>query len=318
MTARLVDDAVVDLAERQHGVFSRPQALDLGASSWLIQRRVAAGVWIPVAEGVYRLRGFPRSWCASLMTAVLATAGPAVVSHEAAAALHGLDTFPRGPVVLTVRHGAGRLKDLARAHQLDDLLAEHVTERSGLPVTTVARTIVDLTAVCRRGRVDHALDDALAARRITIEEVVACFDAVCRRGKPGMRLMRALLAEHLPGYVPPSTDLERLLLRVLRNGGLPRPALQYPFPGRLPGEGWVDAAYAEAQLVIEADSRRWHTRKRDFAVDRQRDNETTLAGWRVLRFTWDDLIHRPEWVVSAVRAILEAVGCGTRTSEPRE
>jgi very-short-patch-repair endonuclease len=57
--------------------------------------------------------------------------------------------------------------------------------------------------------------------------------------------------------------------------------------------------------VIEADSRRWHTRKRDFAVDRQRDNDATLAGWRVLRFTWADLTKRPAWVAQAVLAALQ-------------
>lgn len=304
MTARRVDHAVAALACLQHGVFTRCQVLDLGASDWLIERRIAAGAWLPVAEGVYRLLGFPEAWEGSLMTAVLATAGPAVASHESAAARHDLASFPRRPVVVTVRHGAGRLRGLATARQLDDVLPEHVTVVERIPVTTIPRTFVDLAAVCRRGRVNHALEEAMGDGKVVIEDVCAVVDAIARRGKPGMRVMRALLAEHLPGRTVSATTLERLLLRALRDGGLPRPRLQYPFPGRMPGEARVDAAYPEARLVIEADSRRWHTRTRDFAVDRERDNLTTLAGWRVLRFTGHDLTRRPEWVVAAVREAL--------------
>lgn len=322
MTARAVDEAISELARLQFGVFSRRQALECGATRSLVRRRVAAGLWVPVADGVYRLRDIAASWHASLMTAVLATTEPAVVSHEAAAALHGLATFRPGRVVVTIRHGAGRKRKGVAVHQLDDLRHEHVTTLDGIPVTTVARTIVDLAAVCRRGRVAHVVEETLADERVSIEALCACLDDVARPGKPGVRTLRVALGAHSPGYLPPKSKLERLLLRVLRDGGLPRPRLQYPFPGRLPGPGRVDAAYPEARLVIEADSRRWHTRRKDFAVDRRRDNEATLAGWRTLRFTWADLTQDPRSVVRAVRtafdASLDAHGSGIRTPRPRD
>ena len=322
MTARGVDEAIGAIAHRQFGVFSRRQAIDCGATRSLVRRRVAAGLWIPVADGVYRLRDFPSSWHASLLTAVLATTGPAVVSHEAAAAMHSIATFRPGRVVVTIRHGAGRQRQGVTVHQLDDLAPEHVTTLGAIPVTTIARTLVDLAAVCRRGRVAYALEEAVAEKIVTIEALCACFDAVARPGKPGVKTLRPLLGAHSPGYVPPGTKLERLLLRVLRDGRLPRPVLQFPFPGRLPGEGRVDAAYPEAKLIIEADSRRWHTRRKDFAVDRHRDNEAALAGWRTLRFTWTDLTKERAAVVAAVRAALdptlEASGSAIRTQRPRD
>ena len=320
VTSRTVDDSVSGLAHRQFGVFSRQQAIEGGATPSLIRRRVVAGAWIPVGDGVYRLRDYPESWNSSLTIAVLATHGPAIVSHESAAALHKLATFQPGPVVVTIRHGAGRQRHGAIVHQLDDVLPEHTTALDGLPVTTIARTFIDLAAVCRRGRVAHAMEEALAEPRVTIEEIGACFDDVARPGKPGVRALRGLIAANLPGYVPPSSKLERLLLRVLRNAGLPRPRLQYPFPGRLPGEARVDAAYPAARLIIEVDGRRWHTRRRDFASDRRRDNEATLAGWRTLRFTWADLTRNPGAVAAAIREALalEAPGSGIRTPAPRD
>jgi very-short-patch-repair endonuclease len=322
MTARRVDEAIAALARRQFGVFSRRQALDRGASRSLVRRRVAAGRWVPVAHGVYRLRDFPESWHASLWTAVLATTGWAVVSHEAAAAVHTFPTFRPGRVVVTIRHGAGRQRAGVTVHQLDDLTPGQVTMVDGIPVTTIARTVIDLAAVCRRSRVAHVVDELLADGCVTVEELCRCFDDVARPGKPGVTTLRTLLTAHSPGAVPSKSKLERLLLRVLRNGGLPRPRLQYPFPGRLPGPGRVDAAYPEAKLVIEADSRRWHTRRKDFAVDRRRDNEATLAGWRTLRFTWSDLTNDPDSVVQAVRSALdpnlEAHGSRFRTLRPRD
>jgi predicted transcriptional regulator of viral defense system len=305
MTARHIDEAIAAIAHRQFGVFSRRQALESTAGRSLVRRRVVAGLWVPVADGVYRLREFPGSWHAALMTAVLATSGPAVVSHEAAAAMHGLATFRPGRVVVTIRHGAGRQRRGVTVHQLDDVASEHVTRLDGIPVTTIARTVIDLAAVCRRGRVAHVVDELLADERGTIEQLCSCFDSVARHGKPGLATLRVVLASHSPGYVPPQSKLERLLLRVLAAGGLPRPCLQYPFPGRRPGEGRVDAAYPEAKLIIEVDGRRWHTRRKDFAVDRGRDNEATLAGWRTLRFTWSELTKEPASVVDAVRAALE-------------
>ncbi|MGH8985871.1 MAG: type IV toxin-antitoxin system AbiEi family antitoxin domain-containing protein [Acidimicrobiia bacterium] len=322
MTARAVDEAISAIARRQFGVVARRQALQCGATPSLVRRRVAAGLWIRVADGVYRLRDFPPSWHASLLTAVLATIGTAVVSHEAAAAMHGLATFRPGRVVVTIRHGAGRQRHGVTVHQLDDLAPEHITTLDAIPVTTIARTLIDLAAVCRRGRVAYALEEALADELVTVESLCRCFDAVARPGKPGVRTLRVLLAMHSPGYVPPRSKLERLLLRVLRDGGLPRPRMQYPFPGRLPGESRVDAAFPEAKLIIGADSRRWHTRRNDFAVDRRRDNEATLAGWRTLRFTWTDLTKDPASVTAAVRAAretrLEAPGSAIRTARPRD
>jgi very-short-patch-repair endonuclease len=136
---------------------------------------------------------------------------------------------------------------------------------------------------------------------VTLNQVIEVFDHVARPGKRGVRNLRVVLAARAPGYVPPESALESLLLKVLRRGGLPRPVLQYPFPGRPPGEARVDAAYPSSHVLIEADGRRWHTRVDDFVRDRGRDNEVVALGWRVLRFTWEDLRHRPDRVCAVVR-----------------
>src|SRR5688572_5784149 len=107
--------------------------------------------------------------------------------------------------------------------------------------------------------------------------------------KPGMANLRKVLESRGPGYVAPASRLERLLTDVLTGGGLPLPERQHPLPSRV-GPGRVDLAYPAARLIIEADSRRWHTRVADFETDRLRDNEATVLGWRILRYTWQRLV----------------------------
>ncbi|PLS75191.1 MAG: hypothetical protein CYG61_08495 [Actinobacteria bacterium] len=109
-----------------------------------------------------------------------------MVTHEAAAALHGLILFPPGPVMLTVVHGDHERKSrLWRVHRSRDLRPAHVTIVDGLPVSTVPGTFVDLTAVAGKERVVRSLEDAHLSSTCRLEEVQALYDELRRPGKPG-------------------------------------------------------------------------------------------------------------------------------------
>jgi very-short-patch-repair endonuclease len=306
MTRRDIDEAIATLAAGQDGVFSRRQARALGATTRLIERRVASGSWQPLAESVLMMRGTPHTWRSKMFTAVLAPAADAVVSHESAAELHGLPTFTAQAVAVTVPHADVRLADLAVFHQSRRLYPDHVTAISGLPVTTVARTIVDLAAACRRGRIEIVLDRAVAARKVTIAEFCTTFDDLACRGRKGIALLRAVLAERAPGYIPPASVAESRLLRVLRLGGLPRPVLQFAHPA--PGfEGRrVDAAYPEQRILIEVDSRTWHGGWTDGERDRERDLAALAVDFRTIRVAYRTLVDSPEWIADQLRDVLRA------------
>jgi very-short-patch-repair endonuclease len=303
VTDRDFDDRVAAIAARQAGAFTRSQVLEVGGTDRMIRRRRDARRWTSRIQGVYELTQFPESWLRDLWVACLAPSTGAVVSFQAAAVLHGLATFRTSPVVVTVPHSDTRLTALGTVHQSRRLYEEHVTALDGLPVTTVARTIMDLSAIYRISRVELAMDSALAARTCTVDDITTTFDDLASRGRRGIATIRRLLATRQPGYVAPSTMAEALLLRALRHGGLARPALQFPHPGS-EIEGFVDAAYPAERLLLEVDGRRWHTRERDFARDRARDIAATIAGYRTLRFTWDDVSTRASWVADQVRAAL--------------
>ena len=108
---RRLDLDIARLARRQHGAWSRVQALDLGLSSKMIRGRTASGSWVTLDHGVYAHVASAATWERSVMAAVLAEPW-AVASHQSAAVLHGLHGFRPGRPVVTIRPGAnarGRL-----------------------------------------------------------------------------------------------------------------------------------------------------------------------------------------------------------------
>jgi len=284
-------------------VFSRSQVLEVGASDRWIHRRLASGEWVQIAEGVYRLAAYPDTAMSRLWATVLAPTGLSAISHEAAATLHGLATFRSLEPVVTVRHSRSRIEHLATVHQSRRLYDEHITTVRGLPVTTVARTLIDLAALFRRARLEVIVDDALASGNVKLAELASTFDDLAARGRKGTRLMRIILEARLPGYVAPQSRAESLMLRVLREGGLPRPVLQFPHPSPMI-DSYVDGAYVSEQILIEIDSRRWHTQMARIENDKERDQAANLVDWDTYRFTWRDLTQRPGWVVSQLRKAL--------------
>ncbi|MDP9404822.1 MAG: hypothetical protein M3P85_16235 [Actinomycetota bacterium] len=143
-----------------------------------------------------------------------------MVTHEAAAALHGLILFPPGPVMLTVVHGDHERKSrLWRVHQSRDLRPAHVTIVDGLPVSTVPRTFVDLAAVAGKERV------VARGRPPELDLSVGGGAGVVRRAAPAgqarPKRLGQLLSSRGPGYVPPESVLERRLLKVLRDSPIP-------------------------------------------------------------------------------------------------
>lgn len=294
---------VIDHAGRNGGVITMQEAVALGMSKTTIRRRIADGVLVALRPGVLALPGATDPFALDLAAAC--TKLKAVVSHQAAAYLHELDT-PKH-VKPTVSVPVRRSKDLAgvTVHQLTDLDSSHMVEVRGLPVTSPERTVVDLAAVIRESHLSRIVDNGLAAGQIDLAALQELFLSLGRRGKPGTAVLRKLLDARGEGYVAPDSELERQLVELLDRAELPPPVRQFRAPWLQPVNGRVDLAYPDHKLVIEGDSRRWHLLMEAFETDRLRDNAAQLAGWRILRFTWAEIIDAPERVASTVRRALE-------------
>lgn len=299
---------VRQLADCQHGLVTRHQALAAGLSRRMIEVRLCSGLWKGVMPGVYALPGHTRDNRFWLAAATLCLPG-AVVSHQSAAALHGIPGVPPKPSV-TVRYCSTHSFPGVVVHQSTDLGPDDVVVVDSLPVTALVRTVIDLAAVLSSRRLEAVVDESLAAGLVTLPELSEALATVARRGKRGIRALRTILEQRGPGYVPPQSRLERRFLEVIDGSGLPAPVRQMEAPWRTILPERVDFAYPQARLVIEVDGRRWHARYLDHENDRRRDNLATLAGWKVLRFSWEQVTQQPDEVGATVMSVLrmEAVG----------
>lgn len=297
------------LAERQHGLITRAQAIEAGLSPAAIRHRLESGRWHLVRGGVYRLPGSPRTWHQRLLAVVLAAGSGAVASHSSAAALFGVPGFPSGrrPEISTPRDRRVRHPDAA-VHRSLWLPDSHVAIVEGIPTTRVARTLVDLAGAVLPGRLERALDNSLSMGIVTLASLATVTHELTRPGRPGIAIMRRLLADRGAGYVAPASELEARFLALVRAAGLPEPVRQCDVGDEHDWLGRSDYGYLAERVLIELDSRRHHLSELDFQRDRERDNRRIAAGWRPLRFTWHDITARPKEVI----AILRATGVGSR------
>lgn len=273
------------LARRQHGVFSRRQAFAAGLTPRMISGRLRTRRWIRLDASVYALASHPFTWLRQAMAATLAI-DASVLSGRAAAAAHAIEGFRPGALELAVPPACKATTRLAVVRRTD-FLQRTLVER--IPCLTVAHTVISLAGRATAEQLDVAIDDVVVRRLVTIDELQDRFATWAPRRRPGVGGLRAVLQAKGGGFVPPTSDLERVLRRFLETSGVPRFEYEHELPWWPPGQGRVDAYCAGCTLVVEADGRDWHTRERSLVHDRRRDNLATANGHGTLRFTWIDL-----------------------------
>jgi very-short-patch-repair endonuclease len=231
------------------------------------------------------------------MAAVLAGGPGAVLSHAAAGALWELRASAATRTDITVRRTGRGTRPGLRIHRPRQLSSTEVTTHLGIPVTTPARTILDLAATLQRRPLERLLDQAENARLTD----VACLAALAR-AHPGHRgagrLLRAL-SRHTPGTTLTRSEREERFLALCRAHGLPQPRVNEYVEGFE-----VDFSFLDARLLVETDSWTWHRSREAFERDRHRDAAHTRAGYSTLRFTHRQLTHEPAAVAATLRAAL--------------
>jgi len=288
------------LASRQHGVVARRQLEALGLSDKMIVDRVRRDRLVRLHRGVYavghdRLRREKR-W----MAAVLAVGPGALLSHRDAAALHGLrppGDHMRWEVTTTGRASSTRTIRVFRTTSLD---ARDTTSVDGIPVTSIARTLVDLAGTVPRTMLTKALNEAEGRRAVDLRAIERAMAQTARRNGRGHAELRQALAK-LAAIGTPVTrsELEDRFLALLDAHDLPRPATNYGIEGME-----VDAVWPKQRLAVELDGWDTHRTRQAFQQDRERGNALEAAGWRLLRFTWADVTRRPDDTAARVHGAL--------------
>ena len=286
------------MAEAQHGIATRRQLRELGFSSDSIQRYLAVGRLHPLHAGVYsvghRLLTLKGRW----MAAVLACGDGAMMSHRDAGAHWGISALGVGDIDVLVPGRRRSSRKGIRIHQVRSFDARDRKIQEGIPVTGVARTLFDLAEVLNPRQLRYAWQQAERLRLLDIRQVERLCDGAT--GRRGVGTLRKLLADRSE---PPDvrSKLEERFPPFCDTYAIRRPAFNVAI-----GPYTVDALWADARLIVELDSRAFHSDPAAFEHDRARDADLQLWSYRVIRITWRRLESEPAEVARIIRTLLGA------------
>jgi very-short-patch-repair endonuclease len=290
---------LADLAHRQHGVVARWQLLRMGFPPRAIDHRIATGRLHRVHHGVYAVGHLRLTLRGHFMAAVLSCGPGAALSHRSGARLENLLPDSRPVIDVTVPRRSGRSRGKVRVHQTRHLHPDDVTVVHGIPVTSVARTLLDLAATEKPDRLGRAIEQA---EKLKLLDARAIDKALERNPHhKGRKPLSDALTDVFQTVQGTRRELERRFQRLVRDANLPRPEVNTTVEGIE-----VDVVWREQKLVVELDSREFHLTRRAFEADRERDARLQVAGYRVIRITWRRLAKEPEAIVGELRALLYA------------
>jgi very-short-patch-repair endonuclease len=165
-----------------------------------------------------------------------------------------------------------------------------------IPVTNVARTILDLAVTRPAVDVEELLAEVFARKLTSRADLDRLLDR--HRGRPGVPVLREILAPGPPGRI--RSEAERRLLALVRAAGLPRPRVN----ARIDGYE-VDFLWPDHRLVVEVDGHAFHSNRPQRERDSRRDQDLAVHGYLVLRVTWRQIDREPEALVARIAALLE-------------
>jgi hypothetical protein len=303
----MADGALARIAATQYGLFTRADAHRVGLTDRQLRLRVELGRIERLSRHVFRIAGQPTTWRQRLLAACLAAGPGAAASHRSAAALHDFDGFEPDVVEITVPQAR-------RDFRMEGVIVHSsaywgdvdICEVDGIPVSTPERTLVTLASVIDEFRVESALDSAERDGTVTREAVVEAHADVRERGRNGVAAIGRLLEKRAELIGTPHSVLERRFLRVLEAHDIPLPVCQVPMrrpDGRM---AYLDSGYPDLGLFFELDGNVAHATPAQRSADNVRANELGLRGIRIVRFTYEQVVHEPEMVAATVRAHLRA------------
>ncbi len=271
------------LAGRQFNRVSRSQLRELGLSESIITDRVATGRLVAVEEGVFAIAPVLEhdDW-GRWMGATL-TAPDTALSHVSAAAAFGFWSLPRRCETVTRSGSGGPRRHGGILVYRSTVLTEDLAELHGIPITSVARTVLDLA----RGVSDAALARCVRESiRLDLVTLSGLADTIRRHpSRRGSRRLAKTLARYsgLP-LDRARSGAEVRALEILRAAGRPLPKLNV----RIAGEE-ADLSWASERLIIEIDGGPFHL---DVGEDERKVSAWRAAGWSVRRISSDNVYER--------------------------
>ncbi len=284
------------LAARQHWVVGLRQLKALGFSPAAIEHLIADGRLFRLHRGVYAVGRRSVTQRGDWMAAVIAVGAGALLSHHPAAALWDLRIRQPGPIDVTLhcknRHPRQGIKTRRGALHPDDR-----AKIDGIPVTSIARTLLDLAGVLPAHQLQRTYE---RAQRLELLDLNALSNLLARsNGRRGVTPLKALLAYDPSAAAAAESELERMFIDLLREAELPTPQVGALVEGYL-----IDIYWPQAKLVVELDGYAFHSARDAFERDHHKRAALRLAGIEVLSFTFRQVDLDPAFVIDAVRRML--------------
>lgn len=269
-------------------------------SSSGIHRRLKTGAWTRHYRCVYGVAGTPSTLEQRGLAACLAAGRGAALSHTSAGAMWGLCDH-RPPLHALVLGNVTARPPGVVVHRTARLAPGDVGKLRRVPITSPARTIIDLAACLAEEEVEEILQRAVTSGCVSAEKLRSLAPLVRGRAPRGLTTVRRLL--HDSGNRPHvASPLEKAVAAVLSDVG---PKFEREYPVYVyGGVYYLDFAWPHLRVGVEADGRRWHSDAPSFERDLDRHNALTAAGWRVLRVTERQVRSDPAAVRGRVRELL--------------
>src|SRR5918992_2337338 len=241
---RAMDMEIATLAAAQHGVVTRAQLRALGMSASAITRSANVGRLHRVHHGVFAVGPPVLTTEGRWMAAALAAGDGAVVSHATAAAAWDLRRLGSGAIHVTVPGDGGRRRRAGIRIHRSTLEPGDATTHRGIPITTPARTLIDLAATLRGRPLEQALDRAEQLRIVDFADLR--HRIAVRPGRPGSHALQAVLSRYTAGSTVTRSELEERFLALCDDHGLPRPEVNIRIEGFE-----VDFVWRDARVIVE-------------------------------------------------------------------
>lgn len=292
---------IAAVAAANHGIVSNADLARAGVSTPTRTRWQAAGLLIRLGPNAFAVRGAPATWEQRLAATMIILDGRGFLAGRTAARLQTLDGFDSDAVeVLATR----RRKDLVVAARLASTAlpvdAGDTIIVDGFRCLTAERLILDSPLFgFTQAETENAIDSAIRLRLVSEQRLRTKIIARHNRGINGGRTLLDAVVD-----TGGESRLERWMLRILREAGLPRPTLQMTYREGTRIVARVDMQFGD--LVVEVAGHGTHSSRRQLQVDDQRRTELTKRGLRVVTFRYDDVRSRPTWVIDQLRALTAA------------
>jgi very-short-patch-repair endonuclease len=287
-----IEQKLARIAGAAHGVVTRAKLIRAGISEEAIRQRLRSGALLREYRGVYRVGHRAPSVEARYLAAVLACGKGALLCGRATAHLFGLlrGRAPLPEVIVPEKRTVPRV----RTRRYRRLPRSEATTHRGIPVTSVARTLVDLAAVLDPDDLARACHEAGVRHRTTpaqVERVLTRYP-----NAPGAGKLRAVMRGDVRVTLG---KLEKRFLELLSAAGLPLPETN-----RRVGGHRVDCRWPEHRLTVELDGYRYHHSRHAWEQDRRREREARARGDEFRRYTYGDVFEQPRLMFRELQSLL--------------